>query len=106
MLSLSFDCNALRNAVLMSYIANTLTGRHASALLLNIIGLPRSTFSYKPKTKDHNNTQQRILALYRENKGRDGYRMIWIKPRKEGIFLGGKTVLGLISEMSDNFVFE
>ncbi|KYK77935.1 integrase [Aggregatibacter actinomycetemcomitans serotype e str. SC936] len=37
--------------------------------------------------------RRRILALYQQNEGRDGYRMIRIKLRKEGIFLSGKTVL-------------
>lgn len=61
---------------------------------MDIIGLPRSTFYYKPKAKDHSELRRRILALYQENKGRDGYRMIRIKLQKEGVFLSGKTVLG------------
>ncbi|MBN6067219.1 IS3 family transposase, partial [Aggregatibacter actinomycetemcomitans] len=62
-------------------------------MLLKLIGLPRSTFYYTPKPKEHGDIRQRILALYQQNEGRDGYRMIRIKLRKEGIFLSGKTVL-------------
>ncbi|TYA32241.1 hypothetical protein [Aggregatibacter actinomycetemcomitans] len=39
--------------------------------------------------------RQRILAPYQQNEGRNGYRMIRIKLRKEGIFISGKTVLAL-----------
>ncbi|MBN6086900.1 IS3 family transposase [Aggregatibacter actinomycetemcomitans] len=74
-------------------IVNALKGQHSTPLLLKLIGLPRSTFYYTPKPKEHGDIRQRILALYQQNEGRDGYRMIRIKLRKEGIFLSGKTVL-------------
>ncbi|TYA22520.1 DDE-type integrase/transposase/recombinase [Aggregatibacter actinomycetemcomitans] len=62
---------------------------------MKIIELSRSTFYYTPKPKDHGDMRQRILAPYQQNEGRNGYRMIRIKLRKEGIFISGKTVLAL-----------
>lgn len=74
-------------------IVNVLNGLHSILLLLKIIVFPHLNFYYTPKTQEPGNMRQRILALYQQNEGRNGYRMIWRKLRKEEIFLSGKMVL-------------
>lgn len=57
------------------------------------MALPRSTFYYSPTDTSHQVIRAEILALYQENEGRDGYRMLRAKLQAKGIFMSGKTVL-------------
>ncbi len=72
---------------------NALRHRHRLPLLLQILSLSRSTYYYKTTAQDNTWIRQRILQLHQDNEGRDGYRVLRVKLRKEGLFLSGKTVL-------------
>lgn len=62
-------------------------------MLLKITALPRSTFYYRAKSRDRCEIRQRILELYQQNQGRDGYRRLRIKLQQAGYVISGKTVL-------------
>ena len=73
-------------------------------MLLEIARLPRSTFYYQRKRQNtgdkYAQAKEEIQAIFHENKGRYGYRRVWIELRNRGIRLNHKTVQRLMKEMS------
>ena len=73
-------------------------------MLLEIAQLPRSTFYYQRKHQNagdkYAQAKAEIQRIFHENKGRYGYRRVWIELRNRGISLNHKTVQRLMKEMS------
>ena len=73
-------------------------------MLLEIAQLPRSTFYYLRKHQNagdkYAQAKAEIQRIFHENKGRYGYRRVWIELRNRGISLNHKTVQRLMKEMS------
>ena len=73
-------------------------------MLLEIAQLPRSTFYYYRKHQNagdkYAQAKAEIQTIFHENKGRYGYRRVWIELRNRGISLNHKTVQRLMKEMS------
>ena len=72
-------------------------------LLLEIAQLPRSTFYYHKKRQNKEDkyaqAKAEIAAIYRENKGRYGYRRITDELHNRKIYLNHKTVQRLMKEL-------
>ena len=72
--------------------------------MLEIAQLPRSTFYYYRKHQNagdkYAQAKAEIQVIFHENKGRYGYRRVWIELRNRGISLNHKTVQRLMKEMS------
>ena len=73
-------------------------------MLLEIAQLPRSTFYYQRKRQNaedkYAQAKGEIQVIFHENKGRYGYRRVWIELRNRGIRLNHKTVQRLMKEMN------
>ena len=73
-------------------------------MLLEIAQLPRATFYYQRKHQNagdkYAQAKAEIQRIFHENKGRYGYRRVWIELRNRGISLNHKTVQRLMKEMS------
>ena len=73
-------------------------------MLLEIAQLPRSTFYYQRKHQNagdkYAQAKAEIQVIFHENKGRYGYRRVWIELCNRGISLNHKTVQRLMKEMS------
>lgn len=71
--------------------------------MLMRIKMARSVFYYHlsrlDNTDGHDDTRDRIKAIYDENKGRYGYRRICMALRNEGNAINHKTVQKLMSQM-------
>ena len=71
--------------------------------MLSIAQLPRATFYYHLKQQNspdkYETVKAEITAIYRENKGRYGYRRITIELRKRNIPMNHKTVQRLMKEL-------
>ena len=65
-------------------------------MLLEIARLPRSTFYYQRNRQNagdkYAQAKEEIQVIFHENKGRYGYRRVWIELRNRGISLNHKTV--------------
>ena len=72
------------------------------SLLLEIAELPRSTYYYYIKhMKDedkYSEIKKQITDIFRENKGRYGYRRITMEMHNRGYVINHKTVLRLMNE--------
>lgn len=73
------------------------------AALLELAGIPRSTYCYyckKAQSKDKYELEKsEITAIYKENQGRYGYRRILMELRNRGYVLNHKTVQKLMKEL-------
>jgi putative transposase len=73
------------------------------AALLKAAGLPRSTFYYRLSaracTTRRNGLKEDIQRVYREHKGRYGYRRITAAIRKAGTLVNHKAVQALMQQM-------
>lgn len=73
------------------------------AVLLELAGIPRSTYYYyckKAQSKDKYELEKsEITAIYKENQGRYGYRRILMELRNRGYVLNHKTVQKLMKEL-------
>ena len=71
-------------------------------MLLNISGLSRSTYYYHFNKKDvdkYEHEKEAILKIFKDNKGRYGYRRILFELRDYGYTINHKTVLKLMQEL-------
>lgn len=72
-------------------------------LLLEIVGLPRSTFYYQltgQSAEDkYADLKQHIRTVYQQHKGRYGYRRITAAIRHTGVLVNHKKISRLMSEM-------
>ena len=84
-------------------VVQKLRQRHSLDILLSIAQLPRATFYYHLKrmnrTDKYESAKAEITAIYRENKGRYGYRRITTELRNRNIPLNHKTVQRLMKEL-------
>lgn len=73
---------------------------HNNTLLIDISGLPRSTYYYHVKRRAESDKysviKEQITAIYAENKGRYGYRRITAELHNRGCIINHKTVQRLI----------
>ena len=73
------------------------------AALLELAGIPRSTYYYhykKVQSEDKYKIEKtEITAIYKENQGRYGYRRILMELRNRGYRLNHKTVQKLMKEL-------
>lgn len=73
------------------------------AALLELAGIPRSTYYYhckKAQSEDKYKLEKtEIKAIYKENQGRYGYRRILMELRNRGYILNHKTVQKLMKEL-------
>ena len=71
-------------------------------LLLEIAELPRSTYYYHIKRRNvedkYRGIREEIADIFRENKGRYGYRRITMEMHNKGYTINHKTVLRLMNE--------
>lgn len=70
---------------------------------LKLSGIARNTYYYYLKRKDTNqyaSLKQEILDIFNQNKGRYGYRRIWLILKQKGYTINHKTVLKLMNELS------
>ncbi len=72
-------------------------------LLIEVSGLPRSTYYYYVKRKNKKNKydeiKQQISAIYHENKGRYGYRRITQELHNRGYITNHKVVQRLMKQL-------
>ncbi len=77
--------------------------KHRISLLIEISGLPRSTYYYyaKDRTKQdkYSEIKKQITIIYMENKGRYGYRRITAELHNCGYVINHKTVQRLMKEL-------
>ena len=75
---------------------------HKVGLLIEIAGIPRSTYYYYVKHRidedKYRSVKEQITAIYHENKGRYGYRRITLELHNRGCFVNHKTVQRLMQE--------
>ena len=75
---------------------------HKVGLLIEIAGIPRSTYYYYVKHRidedKYRSVKEEITAIYHENKGRYGYRRITLELHNRGCFVNHKTVQRLMQE--------
>ncbi len=68
-------------------------------LLLEIAELPRSTYYYHIKRRNvedkYRGIREEIADIFRENKGRYGYRRITMEMHNKGYTINHKTVLAV-----------
>jgi putative transposase len=76
---------------------------HKLSLLLEASGLPRSTYYYyakhSVKPEKYREIKEQITEIYKENKGRYGYRRITDELHNRGKVVNHKTVQRLMREM-------
>jgi len=76
---------------------------HKISLLIEISGLPRSTYYYytkQRKTADkYSEIKEQITAIHNENKGRYGYRRITAELHNRAYVINHKTVQRLMREL-------
>ena len=76
---------------------------HKISLLLEISGLPRSTYYYYAKRRKavdkYSEIKEQITTIYHENKGRFGYRRITLVLHNKGFCINHKTVERLMKEL-------
>lgn len=75
---------------------------HKVSLLIEVSGLPRSTYYYSKRrtiTDKYSAIKEQITVIYKENKGRYGYRRITNELHNRGYIINHKTVQRLMKEM-------
>lgn len=77
--------------------------KYKLAALLELVGMPRSTYYYyvkKSKEPDkYTKVKEEIHAIYHENQGRYGYRRITLELRNRGYCINHKTVQQLMKSI-------
>lgn len=77
--------------------------KHKISLLIQVSGLPRSTYYYYAKlrmTSDkYHEIKEQITSIYTENKGRYGYRRIASELHNRGYVINHKTVQRLMKKL-------
>jgi Transposase and inactivated derivatives len=77
--------------------------KHKISLLIEVSGLPRSTYYYYAKGRTTQNKyseiKEQITSIYSENKGRYGYRRITSELHNRGYVINHKTVQRLMKEL-------
>lgn len=77
--------------------------KHKISLLIEVSGLPRSTYYYYAKGRTnpdkHSDIKKQITSIYEENKGRYGYRRITSELHNRGHLINHKTVQRLMKEL-------
>ena len=75
---------------------------HNLSLLLEVAGIPRSTYYYHVKHRNDEDKyaelKEKIANIFYENKGRYGYRRITMELKKQGYSVNHKTVQQLMRE--------
>lgn len=74
------------------------------SLLIEASGLPRSTYYYYVKRRTvtdnkYSAIKEQITAIYKENKGRYGYRRITDELHNRGYIINHKTIQRLMKEL-------
>ena len=73
------------------------------SLLIEVSGLPRSTYYYYAKRRTepdkYSEIKEEITAIYTENRGRVGYRRITLELHNRGYRINHKTVQRLMKEL-------
>lgn len=76
---------------------------HKVTLLIEVSGLPRSTYYYYVKQMNkpdkYAEIKEKIVAIYEENRKRVGYRRITLELRKQGLCINHKTVQRLMKQL-------
>ena len=77
--------------------------KHKISLLIEISGLPRSTYYYHAKGSTNPDTyseiKEQITSIYTENKGRYGYRRITNELHRRSYVINHKTVQRLMKDL-------
>ena len=76
---------------------------HKISLLIEVSGLPRSTYYYYSKRRDaedkYSEIKEQITEIHHENKGRYGYRRITAELHNRGYIINHKTVQRLMKQL-------
>jgi putative transposase len=76
--------------------------KHKISLLIEVSGLPRSTYYYYAKGRTnpdkYSEIKEQITNIYAENKGRYGYRRITSELHNRSYVINHKTVQRLMKE--------
>jgi len=77
--------------------------KHKISLLIEISGLPRSTYYYYTKHRTdedkYSEIKEQITAIFHEHKGRYGYRRITQELKNRGFTINHKTVQRLMKDL-------
>ena len=77
--------------------------KHKISLLIEVSGLPRSTYYYYAKCKTtsdkYSEIKEQITNIFTENKGRYGYRRITSELHNRGYVINHKTVQRLMKQL-------
>ena len=77
--------------------------KHKISLLIEVSGLPRSTYYYYAKGRTnldkYSEIKDQITSIYAENKGRYGYRRITSELHNRGYVINHKTVQRLMKQL-------
>ncbi len=77
--------------------------KHKISLLIEVSGLPRSTYYYYAKGRTnldkYSEIKEQITSIYSENKGRYGYRRITSELHNRGYIINHKTVQRLMKQL-------
>ena len=77
--------------------------KHKISLLIEVSGLPRSTYYYYAKGRTnldkYSEIKEQITSIYAENKGRYGYRRITSELHNRGYIINHKTVQRLMKQL-------
>lgn len=77
--------------------------KHKISLLIEVSGLPRSTYYYYAKGRTdpdkYSDIKKQITSIYAENKGRYGYRRITSELHNRGYVINHKTVQRLMKKL-------
>jgi len=77
--------------------------KHKISLLIEVSGLPRSTYYYYAKGRTnldkYSEIKEQITSIYAENKGRYGYRRITSELHNRGYVINHKTVQRLMKQL-------
>lgn len=77
--------------------------KHKISLLIEVSGLPRSTYYYYAKRRadpdKYSAIKEQITDIYHENRGRVGYRRITLELRNHGCVINHKTVQRLMKQL-------
>ena len=77
--------------------------KHKISLLIEVSGLPRSTYYYYAKGRTnldkYSEIKEQITSIYAENKGRYGYRRITSELHNRGCIINHKTVQRLMKQL-------
>jgi putative transposase len=77
--------------------------KHKVSLLIEVSGLPRSTYYYyaqrRMQPEKYSEIKEQITGIYAENKGRYGYRRITVELYNRGYSINHKVVQRLMKEL-------